>query len=224
MVWAAGCEVERILDDVSNIWIGAVVEAARENDSYCIRYTDNGSLEDGVESWELRARTPCIDIPAEAWACIGACLSESSTLCALEAVATLPFQVSRRETQSWWCTAYHLLFGKCGCTCTYERNSGLGGTERARLAIADCLALRSVEVSGLMMRRPWKERFAERSVEESTREATDRGNTLLLPQKKPEPPPIRMLDGSDGLVHMSCLGLAVGLARNLGSRCEMPNR
>jgi len=56
--WAVGNRVERILDDVSDIWAGATVVAIHDprQNVYDIRYVDDGSVERRVEGHELRRR------------------------------------------------------------------------------------------------------------------------------------------------------------------------
>eukprot|EP00928_Gymnodinium_smaydae_P006674 TRINITY_DN12378_c0_g1_i1.p1 TRINITY_DN12378_c0_g1~~TRINITY_DN12378_c0_g1_i1.p1 ORF type:complete len:236 (-),score=35.44 TRINITY_DN12378_c0_g1_i1:94-801(-) len=215
--WSVGSEVERLLDDVSDIWIAAVVEVVHASGSYDIRYVDDGIVEENVEVDELRSRTPTIDLPPEAWACIAASLQDIQSVCALESVAVVPSKAAKSESQSWWCSAYHLEFGRCGSVCSYERNFCPEGREAARLAIANCLALRSVELSGQMMRRPWKQRYADRSVRRSKEEDAARGHALLIPQKKQQPMRIRILDGRHARAQITCLGPGVRLGRGLES-------
>merc|ERR1712100_394151 len=74
--WAAGDPVERLLDDISDIWAGAVVLHVRGEGLFDISYADDGSVECGVEGSELRPRKVRLDMPAEMWQGVGSCLCD----------------------------------------------------------------------------------------------------------------------------------------------------
>eukprot|EP00405_Crypthecodinium_cohnii_P001753 CAMPEP_0194748976 /NCGR_PEP_ID=MMETSP0323_2-20130528/3167_1 /TAXON_ID=2866 ORGANISM="Crypthecodinium cohnii, Strain Seligo" /NCGR_SAMPLE_ID=MMETSP0323_2 /ASSEMBLY_ACC=CAM_ASM_000346 /LENGTH=90 /DNA_ID=CAMNT_0039663705 /DNA_START=123 /DNA_END=395 /DNA_ORIENTATION=- len=58
--WPPSTAVDRLLDDVSDIWAAAVVVARKPHGRYDIQYTDaTGNIERDVEFSELRLR--CLD-------------------------------------------------------------------------------------------------------------------------------------------------------------------
>eukprot|EP00929_Paragymnodinium_shiwhaense_P103495 TRINITY_DN6703_c0_g1_i2.p1 TRINITY_DN6703_c0_g1~~TRINITY_DN6703_c0_g1_i2.p1 ORF type:complete len:155 (-),score=16.24 TRINITY_DN6703_c0_g1_i2:573-1037(-) len=131
-MWAVGDQVERLLDDMTDIWMGAVIVAAHEQGrsgsvEYDIRYADDGALEKNVESSELRRRTAPLDLPAEVWELTGACLLDKMDLCNFEAISRAPSVATTRHGSLWWCTAFHARFGRCGARCPHVRVEGAIG-------------------------------------------------------------------------------------------------
>jgi len=158
--WAPGSLVERLLDDISDIWVGAVVVAAREGGLYDVEYPDDGSRERDGDGHELRPRNFRMDLPAEVWAYVGLCLYEKADLCAFEALARMPLAASRREAAVLWCTAYHERFSRCGPRCAFVRGSGPEGAAAAVRAIRGCVAAAELGLTPVD-RLPWKARYAD---------------------------------------------------------------
>jgi len=158
--WTGGSTVERLLDDVSNIWVGAIVVCGYEGELYDVEYEADGSTEYGVEGCELRARSFRLDLPSEVWACVGCYFSEKHDLCSFEAVARAPFLASQQEAQGWWCTAYHQRFGRCGPRCAFKRVIGAAGAMDAMRAVASC-AFTAALGQTPAERLPWKARFVQ---------------------------------------------------------------
>uniref|UniRef100_A0A7S4QB95 Uncharacterized protein n=1 Tax=Alexandrium monilatum TaxID=311494 RepID=A0A7S4QB95_9DINO len=155
--WAPGSLVERLLDDVSDIWVGAVVLAAHQGDIYDVEYPDDGSVERAVEGHELRRRNYRMDLPSEVWVYVAHCFYEKLDICAFEALARMPQAAAQRESKLLWCTAYHERFSRCGPRCTFVRGSGAVASAKA---IAGCVEAADLGLTPVD-RMPWKARFAE---------------------------------------------------------------
>eukprot|EP00747_Dinoflagellata_sp_TGD_P083288 gnl/TRDRNA2_/TRDRNA2_162045_c0_seq5.p1 gnl/TRDRNA2_/TRDRNA2_162045_c0~~gnl/TRDRNA2_/TRDRNA2_162045_c0_seq5.p1 ORF type:complete len:194 (+),score=22.24 gnl/TRDRNA2_/TRDRNA2_162045_c0_seq5:43-624(+) len=157
--WQAGDPVERLLDDVSDIWVGAVVLAVRGPELYDIQFADDGSLERNVEGSELRVRSLRLELPEEVWARAGAYLCSPYELCTFECIGRGPRAVARRDAQAWWCAAFHNRFGRCSTDCEFVRLHDAAAAARA--AVARCSAASLPDRSSLVP-VPWKERYASR--------------------------------------------------------------
>lgn len=141
--WRPGMQVDRLLDDVSDIWAGAVVRACHPGDLYDIVYLEDDILERDVEGDELRRRYVECDLPEEVWIRLGHYFDEPLTLCALESVAQQPGIAASQAAPAWWSAAYHHRFGRCGDACGFAK-----GAPACRMRI------------GL---QPWKERYRDRA-------------------------------------------------------------
>lgn len=158
--WTPGDWVERLLDDISDIWTGAVVIAAHGGDIYDVEYADDNSVERGVEGSELRARKTRLDLPAEVWECVGGCLLGKADLCTFETVARAACAATKREGQRWWCVTYHDRFGRCGPRCLFRRSDGKTNMKVSRETVAECFDTASLGQT-VVDRTPWKERYKE---------------------------------------------------------------
>lgn len=161
--WRPGDLVERLLDDVSDIWAGAMVMGSSAGGLFSVRYEDNGSVEEEVEGQELRTRKMRLNLPVEAWVYIGGCLFEKTDLCAFETITPGAREAQRWRGQGWWCIAYHERFGRCGPRCSFER---VTARERCCSGQATAQIVRACGKEaelGLTAadRKPWKERYAE---------------------------------------------------------------
>mmetsp|Transcript_13088 Transcript_13088/g.24088 ORF Transcript_13088/g.24088 Transcript_13088/m.24088 type:complete len:299 (-) Transcript_13088:134-1030(-) len=156
--WKLGAAVERLLDDISNIWLGAEVIAVHDGDSYDICFVDDGSKEYDVEGCELRARKVRLEMPIEVWESVGSCLHDKQDLCTFQALARTPATASDRQACAWWCTSYHHRFGRCGPRCGFERIAGAEGAVMASRAVAACADAAAQGVSPAD-KVPWKARY-----------------------------------------------------------------
>jgi len=158
--WARGSTVERLLDDMSNIWVGAIVLCANGGELYDVEYEADGSIEYGVEGCELRARSFRLDLPTEIWCRVGCYFYEKQDLCSLEVLARASCLASQQEAQGWWCTAYHQRFGRCGPRCAFKRVNGAAGAMAATKAVASCVVTAALGLTPIE-RQPWKSRFVQ---------------------------------------------------------------
>lgn len=159
--WIPGDLVERLLDDVSDIWTGAVVREARlEVGLYDIEFCDDHRLEHGVEACELRGRKMSGDFPEELWQRTGQYLSNKRDLCALEMLARTSHAVAKRELQTWWCSAYHYSFNRCSAKCNFKTVFNSAGVFAAAQELLRCRSEASASNSPLA-RLSWKERYIE---------------------------------------------------------------
>jgi len=164
-LWAPGDLVERLLDDISDIWVGATVVAFRGHDTegnelYDVAYCDNGSIEQDVEGQDLRPRNLQLDMLPEVWECVGGCFREKQDLAALESLARNAQVASRKNASSWWSTAYHHRFGRCSPRCCFDRVDGAEGSRMAETAIADCVAAAELGLTP-PERLSWKVRYQD---------------------------------------------------------------
>mmetsp|Transcript_61564 Transcript_61564/g.178554 ORF Transcript_61564/g.178554 Transcript_61564/m.178554 type:complete len:278 (-) Transcript_61564:61-894(-) len=187
--WQVGELVERLLDDVSDIWAAAVVCNIYEGGLYDIRYTDDGRLEEGVDAAELRARRERRALPDEVWDRAGAYAAGSpGTVCAIEGLARGPRHAARLRGGFTWCLAYHDAFGRCGDACVFERLTGSLGAATAQRAAATCAAMWEAESgqspgspsAGGKRRTTWKDRFVDRHRCVAQREAQAMRERMLL--------------------------------------------
>mmetsp|Transcript_67458 Transcript_67458/g.208701 ORF Transcript_67458/g.208701 Transcript_67458/m.208701 type:complete len:249 (+) Transcript_67458:87-833(+) len=155
--WAPGALVERLLDDISDIWAGATVLAAREGDLYDVQYADDQAVERGVEACELRARTVELNLPADVWVRAGGCLGDKFDLCALDSLARSPHAAAQRAAQAWWCVAFHQRFGRCNWQCEFAPMATAAYASAAAQQEATIKCLRFTGSSAL-----WKERYMAR--------------------------------------------------------------
>eukprot|EP00440_Ansanella_granifera_P014998 gb/GFBE01016302.1/.p1 GENE.gb/GFBE01016302.1/~~gb/GFBE01016302.1/.p1 ORF type:complete len:324 (+),score=63.67 gb/GFBE01016302.1/:1-972(+) len=163
--WSLGDPVERLLDDVSDIWAGATVVAVHAGDGdgpelYDVAYADNGSVEHEVEGQELRARKVRLDLPSEIWESVGACFFEKQDIASFEALSRNPAAAVREKASLWWSVAYHERFGRCGPRCAFERALVAEGSQAAVKAVADCVVASALGLTQ-MERMPWKARYQE---------------------------------------------------------------
>ncbi|CAE8710353.1 unnamed protein product [Polarella glacialis] len=168
--WAPGDLVERLLDDVSDIWSGAIIVKASNRcllqssiELYDITYADNGSLERDVEVEELRPRKVACDMPSEVWTFVGGCLGEKQDLVAFEALSRNPGTAAREKAHLWWCSVYHRRFGRCGPRCSFSFVSGAEGCAAAAQAVAICVATAILGQTPLD-RLSWKARYQDQEV------------------------------------------------------------
>jgi len=157
--WRPGELVERLLDDISDIWAGASVVAVTPT-GYSVQYDDDGKLEHDVDGEELRPRQACLDLPVDVWISIGTCMDTAEDLCSFEAITQASCQALRRHSQTWWCCAYHYRFGRCGPRCAFEKVVSVEARRLMSVAINQCF-LTAAEGLTTMDRKPWKERFVE---------------------------------------------------------------
>ncbi|CAE8613053.1 unnamed protein product [Polarella glacialis] len=169
-VEAPGDLVERLLDDVSDIWSGAIIVKASNRcllqssiELYDITYADNGSLERDVEVEELRPRKVACDMPSEVWTFVGGCLGEKQDLVAFEALSRNPGTAAREKAHLWWCSVYHRRFGRCGPRCSFSFVSGAEGCAAAAQAVAICVATAILGQTPLD-RLSWKARYQDQEV------------------------------------------------------------
>uniref|UniRef100_A0A6T0Y0U4 Uncharacterized protein n=1 Tax=Alexandrium monilatum TaxID=311494 RepID=A0A6T0Y0U4_9DINO len=155
--WAPGSLVERLLDDVSDIWAGATVLAAREGDLYDVQYADDQAVEHDVEGCELRKRTVELNMPADVWVRTGSCLSDKLDLCAVDCLARSPHTAAQRAQQAWWCVAFHQRFGRCSFQCEFSPMATAAYASAAAQQKATAKCLTSTGASRL-----WKERYMAR--------------------------------------------------------------
>lgn len=187
--WPLGAAVERLLDDVSDIWLGAVVVRAHRGCAYDIVYVDDGALEENVEAAELRCRRQPFDPPAEVWTKACSFLCSPQSLGAIECVAQVPRSAAiiPDDAELWWCIAYHWRYYRCSEHCRLDLATASAGgavaASAARRAAADCLprearasALRAVCDSSDQHRRvprSWKQRCQERHLDELRADCND---------------------------------------------------
>eukprot|EP00929_Paragymnodinium_shiwhaense_P103970 TRINITY_DN67884_c0_g1_i1.p1 TRINITY_DN67884_c0_g1~~TRINITY_DN67884_c0_g1_i1.p1 ORF type:complete len:370 (-),score=56.29 TRINITY_DN67884_c0_g1_i1:105-1166(-) len=165
--WHVGALVERVIDDVSDIWTGAVVTAV-DGDCYDIQYADTSATERGVEEDELRDRSPQMLFTAEMWSLTVACVRDAQTLCALECVETGARGASVRAARDVWSVAYHCKFGSCGTRCTLHHADEDGvDVDLAKQAAPECARVaEDPDLSPLSSQRlPWKEKYAKRHLD-----------------------------------------------------------
>lgn len=143
-IFARGDVVERLLDDVSDIWSGAVVLAVHPGGLYDVKYVDDHTVERSIEAVELRTRSQELNLPAEVWQQTGCYLNYREELCAFECLSRAAHVASQRAADGWWCAAYHTKFGQCGGACQFEGNR------------------RGTCVGPASEPRSWKERFRAR--------------------------------------------------------------
>lgn len=143
-IFARGDIVERLLDDVSDIWSGGVILAAHPGGLYDVKYVDDHTVERSIEAMELRVRSQELNLPAEVWEQTGCYLHDQEELCAFECLSRAARVAAQRSADGWWRTAYHTKFGQCGGACQFE------GTRRGT-----CVGPASEP-------RSWKERFRAR--------------------------------------------------------------
>jgi len=155
-LFARGDMVERLLDDVSDIWSGAVILIAHPGDLYDVEYVDDHTVERNIEAVELRARTQELNMPAEVWEQTGCYLQDREDLCAFECLARAAQVAAKRSADGWWRAAYHSKFGRCGGACDFKGESSEGSAPGKRMSPKlKCV----VPASGP---RSWKERFRAR--------------------------------------------------------------
>lgn len=159
-LWTVGEPVERLLDDISDIWAGAVIAAVQIAGSYDISYVDDGSVELGVEGCELRPRKARLDMPAEVWESVGGCLCECRDLCTFEQIAVASCHAMQQNVNYWWCTAFHERFGRCGARCRFDRVGGAFGAKAGTTTVKQCFTDSTLGQTALD-RTPWKTRFVE---------------------------------------------------------------
>lgn len=160
--WRPGAAVERLLDDISNIWIGAIVRSVLSDEMYEIEYLD-GELESGVDGEELRPRRMRLDLPVEVWASVGSCVRGTKDLCAFEQISLASRVCALRGAELWWCIAYHERFRRCGSDCHFNKPQVVEGDYTA---IIICIEQTRVSV---LCKLSWKERYAERQKQVAAR-------------------------------------------------------
>mmetsp|Transcript_34137 Transcript_34137/g.98286 ORF Transcript_34137/g.98286 Transcript_34137/m.98286 type:complete len:227 (+) Transcript_34137:104-784(+) len=156
-LWPPGAMVERLLDDISDIWAGATVLAAYEGGLYDVQYADDQTVELGVEASELRRRTVEMDLPTEVWVRAGCCLSDKLDLCALDCLVRSAHVAAQHAEQAWWCVAFHERFGRCGCQCKFAPIAVAAYASAAAQQEATARCLRATGAS-----QSWKERYCAR--------------------------------------------------------------
>lgn len=167
--WSVGTQVERVLDDVSDIWACAIVLEVHDGDIYDIKYVDDDVVETGVCSSELRSKTLQLDLPEDVWARAGSCLGDKLDLCAFERLGRGTRAAALREAQHWWCAAYHDRFGRCCAACDFEQAVSPGALRRAsadrclgRFKTTFAAPTRSPSNKEAGPRCLWKARFIDR--------------------------------------------------------------
>lgn len=168
--WLLGADVERLMDDMSDIWLGARVVGLSDGGLYSVEYADDGTIEHEVEGSELRPRKRRWDVPVEVWVCLGSCMSGKEELASFEAIGRLPRAASVSESQMWWCASYHDRFGRCGPRCGFV----VGAAGRASLndVVRRC-AQAAAEGWTTADRKPWKERYLEQERLDSSRRSPE---------------------------------------------------
>lgn len=155
--WKPGALVERLLDDVSDIWAGATVIASHEGDLYDVKYADDQAIEHNVEASELRRRTVELNLPIDIWVRTGCCLSDKLDLCAVDRLARSPHAAAQHAEQAWWCVAFHQRFGRCGWQCEFAPMAAAAYTSAVDQQKATAKCFNSTGVS-----QAWKERYMAR--------------------------------------------------------------
>jgi len=158
--WPVGALVERLLDDISDIWVGAEVLRCNDDGLYDVTYSDNGSVERKVDGSEIRARKARLDLPPEVWTGIGQCFFQKRDLATFETITRSTRAVSLGEKQRWWCRAYHERFGRCGPRCSFERVKGPEGSAAASRAMLLCLAVGTTGRTQVD-KKLWKTRYMD---------------------------------------------------------------
>eukprot|EP00931_Biecheleriopsis_adriatica_P035303 TRINITY_DN20314_c0_g1_i2.p1 TRINITY_DN20314_c0_g1~~TRINITY_DN20314_c0_g1_i2.p1 ORF type:complete len:309 (-),score=49.07 TRINITY_DN20314_c0_g1_i2:12-938(-) len=189
--WPVGAAVERLMDDVSDIWLGAVVEAVHTDDTYDVIYVDDGTLEKGVETAELRRRRQPFDPPLEVWAKTCLFLCEPRALGAVECVARgarLAATTDQSEVELWWCVAFHWHYLRCSALCRLNLAAATqGGSAAAAVALSTALeCLQRPEDPDIDKHRhiSWKHRCRERSLEETGRSVKSPSSPASSPVSK----------------------------------------
>jgi hypothetical protein len=160
-LWSPGDPVERLLDDISDIWAGAVVVLVhKQSHHYDISYADDGTIECGVEESELRPRQVRLDMPAEVWESVGNCLYDCRDLCTFEQIALASRSAMRRNSELWWCAAFHQRFGRCCGRCQFEKISGPEGARCGAASVRQCFT-RSTFGQTSVDKIPWKARYID---------------------------------------------------------------
>lgn len=152
--------VERLLDDISDIWVGASIVEDDGDGLYTICYEDNGSLESEVCDQELRPRQMRLDFPAEVWSAIGHCTYGKVDLCSFEVLVKGAHDASKINSSIWWCVAYHDRFGRCGPRCEFERLPGRLGAELLSKVARSCTELAAKGLTAID-RKSWKQRYVD---------------------------------------------------------------
>eukprot|EP00927_Polykrikos_kofoidii_P084798 TRINITY_DN9037_c1_g3_i1.p1 TRINITY_DN9037_c1_g3~~TRINITY_DN9037_c1_g3_i1.p1 ORF type:complete len:240 (+),score=16.79 TRINITY_DN9037_c1_g3_i1:39-758(+) len=155
--WAPGDLVDRLLDDVSDIWVGAVVRCAYPGELYDIVYTDGSDVESGVEGCELRERPEQFSVPGHVWVLLGDFALDPQTLCAIESLARWHRNTAAVASSSWWCSAFHHRLGRCGDGCPLAQ-----GASASSAAIL-CNQLPISESPIAPPSKSWKERYSLKS-------------------------------------------------------------
>ncbi|CAE7315395.1 unnamed protein product, partial [Symbiodinium necroappetens] len=164
--WHVGEQVDRLVDDFADMWIGAVVQAVRHGGLYDIVYVDTGAVETNVEAEELRRRCVPCPLGSELWELLCTFASDGPELCAYSRVERASRAAAEREGQVLWSILYHSNFGRCGSRCALER-PGEADLLRARPAAAACRAVCADPAQSPLPRQrlPWKDKYAERFVD-----------------------------------------------------------
>eukprot|EP00439_Symbiodinium_sp_Y106_P008275 s5623_g1.t1 len=164
--WHVGDQVDRLVDDFADMWIGAVVQFVRPGGLYDIVYVDTGAVETNVEAEELRCRCVPCPLGSELWELLCTFASDGPELCAYSRVERVSRAAAERHGQVLWSILYHSNFGRCGSRCALER-PGEADLARARPAAAACRAVCADPAQSPLPRQrlPWKDKYAERFVD-----------------------------------------------------------
>lgn len=165
--WPPGSKVERLLDDVSDIWTRATVLASHDGDLYDLEYLDDGTVECAVEGDELRHIVGgASDFPDDLWEHAGCYLGSKEDLAAFERIARAPREAAVQCAQEWWCAAYHANFGRCTAACRFQAVLDESGWRLAAQEMARCSAVAAIDTKEKRALRvagwSWKARFQER--------------------------------------------------------------
>lgn len=162
-VWQPGALVDKLVDDFSGIWTGAVVQAVRPGNIYDILYVDTGVMEKHVDGEELRSRQTPFQLGYEFWEITSRFVGDGLLLCALEQVEKASRSAISHHVQALWSVLYHCNFGPCGTRCELQRTESLDVARAARIAPECARIAADSALSPLRRQRmPWKERYAER--------------------------------------------------------------
>lgn len=162
--WQPGDLVDRLVDDMGDIWTGAIIRATYPGDLYDIEYEDTDAVEQGVEGAELRRRQPAFLLDAEFWARTCEYICDGRTLSAVEQVERSARSAVVFEASTLWSVCYHCMLGKCGTRCALQSSvSSFEPAQVSRVA-AECVRVAADPLQSPLsrQRRPWKERYAER--------------------------------------------------------------
>lgn len=167
--WPVNAQVERLLDDVSDIWIGAIITVAYPGDVYDITYIDDGTLETDVDGCELRGRS--LSLPGDIWSRTCSFLSDPMVLCFVEESSTEARRTLVEYAEELWCVAYHCRFGRCGplCPLPNKPHNNPADVGLAAQVAVDCAAKVADPWRAERQKRPWKVKFAERHQDDKKR-------------------------------------------------------
>eukprot|EP00930_Biecheleria_cincta_P098989 TRINITY_DN90644_c0_g1_i1.p1 TRINITY_DN90644_c0_g1~~TRINITY_DN90644_c0_g1_i1.p1 ORF type:complete len:191 (+),score=31.99 TRINITY_DN90644_c0_g1_i1:91-663(+) len=110
--WRTGALVDRLVDDLADMWLGAVIQTVHPGHVYDIVYADTGILEKFVEGDELRGRQVPFQLGQEFWEHVVNFAGMGVLLCAVQQVERAAHRAVTRNDQVLWSILYHFNFGR----------------------------------------------------------------------------------------------------------------